>query len=461
MYGSSTKLTKENFLTNLLYILNDDISTILSGINNLSYCRAVVVGNKAANIALKRQYQLVANKWDINVGDPSGGEHEKARDYLGTLFSTWLHGSLQSQRHRIQPLLDHFHLNSITVSYLTSPKTYLHYGGSKYTLGQVVIFMENFGQRSIINLAALLQSGNYVNYAGVNFLKLENIIYNLTQLSSIAKYRDQLLKIRHAYDNQGFSCNFHRTRANFSPSDFLPCVRNTIMGPPDLVFSPSLREISQRFRITSRDVFDHYKYFSSLPQPNKNYIMTYTTSSYAINVALLNEYINSHLPISNIPEYEVLQNSILRAPPLTKDTYVYRVSRYLFLKTHSTYELVPGTIELQPTFVSTSFDNYLNYSPFVGSFSPCCAWVIKVPQGSQVLIVDRHSSVPEEHEVLLPYGCGFYINRRETKYITAGWDPVYYHEITVYYVDYISPSQVVTLNNNNKISCSHLTCHTF
>lgn len=313
--------TVETFLINLLYILNDEISLILSDFSNSTQIKALVVGTKAANVMLKKSYQFPTIDWDINVWNPSSTSHEIARDKLGRLLAYILNSALRVQRHRIQILLDQFYISNIEIGYDISPYLYTHYKGFSYHVGHVTVYTDRYSPENIIDLVALPHKGDYVNFGGVNFLKLVDIVTELKNLSDLPdhpkrlKYKARLETIRRAFIENGLSCNYYRYQV-IPPPSFIQCIKDTVMGPIDPLYPPQLREVNRRYIINKSDIINHDKYFTSLPPLNyQGAVKQYTKSSYVINSTLLTQALYPHISTSTIPAIPLLQRAILNAPP--------------------------------------------------------------------------------------------------------------------------------------------------
>jgi hypothetical protein len=462
------------FLERLLSILNGTILTTLRyGYGDID---SMVVGAKAINTMVKRNYRTPTIDWDIHVWngpyakDLNSTTHSMVRDHLGKVLISALNTTIVTQKYRLEPLLKYYEVRDLKVTYEVADTVFQSYTGALYRVGHINLYSNKFKGESVIDLVPIPHVGDYVTYAGIKFLRLENIILDLKALTELPyhpkkeKYRARIELIRKAYENYSLSCNYYRYQLTHTGKEKYEdvverCVKKTVMGVVDPLFPRYDREIPKRFRISREDILAHYRYYFSLSSDSKESVKIYSGAlSGTWNMILLHNLLFPKEKIAEPGDINLLQKAILEGPKLKQDVYVYKTARYFFLRGHSNYDLIPGIVEPQPFFNSTSYDNELNFSPFMDPFADCCAFVIRIPSGSNVLIIGEQSSVPQEAELLLPYGCGFYITDKKVKQVTSNPGEVFYNEITVYYVDYISPEVMRKRGGSLIPKCIGLDC---
>jgi len=108
---------------------------------------------------------------------------------------------------------------------------------------------------------------------------------------------------------------------------------------------------------------------------------------------------------------KIMQEIILKAPNVKGSFHVFKVaSKYPGLP-----DKAPGEV-VQIPFNSTTVSPYFNFAPFISPTADSVLFDITMPKGSKCLFVptDLHA-YPFEHEIILPYGCTFKVNKISTK----------------------------------------------
>lgn len=452
-----TRHPEELYFTYLGYILH---KTVLDTLKSLKRpLRAVVVGGKALNAFLKPEYQLTSPDWDMNVWNSSNLDDSSVRDEIGQMLAERLQATVEQQRFRIDLLDEYFDLHLERVEYSVNPRPFVHsITGEEFLVAHVNLIVRGLQwPEALIDLLHLPHpERDYVNLNGVNYLNAESGVQQIRDLLDLPTYskRDRALdKIRlfeEAVADGGLSCNWYRYQYAQTPdaalrSQLASCIADTAMGVPDTILMPQVNpyQLRRRFHVGRADILRHHLYALFLSARVQNVLAQYTKlESVSINLRLLNHFLlNTAAPVP--AEARLLQRVVLHAPPLQRDAIVYKLGRFMFYQGQTNYGWQVGDVVQQYTFNSTTFDNYLDFQPFIDEGLPCCAFVIRIPRGSRVFIVGRQSSYPAEAEVLLPFGCSLRIDGKQTQNVTYKGQTrrlgVVYNTMTVYRATYVPP----------------------
>ena len=444
MASLDTSEAEDAYVDSVMNILSVGVVRVLQVLP--SPLRAMVVGGKAANIMLSQKYQIQSTDWDVHawdqryVKDRHNPAHQVARDQVGKLLSVSLSSMLKEARLRLVLLEEYYRSKIRRVLYDVRPVTLIssYDYESYYGLGRVYLSTTGFGDIPVVDIMPAPEKGG-IPFQGVLFQDMENTIVTLRHMISdkvpkAPKHKRRLTAILQAKKQEGLSCNYYRYYEMLK--QLRACAQNTVIGPIDPLVSNVSRVIKQRFRYGQMDYVRQSSYLKTLSASDRKVIEAYTLDKSSLwNLRLLHSTLfkkSKPLPV----KIHRLQSIILQAPPLTQDMYVYRGTRFAFLGDHSNYELSKG-IEAVPTFLSTSLDNWINLHPFVDPFNACCAFVIRIPKGSRVLMAESASLFPDEREVILPFGSSVHIQRRRHHNITIEtFGSLGYQELTTYYATY-------------------------
>ena len=457
----------DNFLADYLSVLN---SYILAFIRKQELIGHLISGGKALNTMVKRKFQVNTIDFDISVYDkaesqnPSSLSHSIVRDSFGQGITDSLNKALLIEKYRLEPIEKYHNIKVINITYGVANTPFKHYSGFTYKVGHVSIVTQEYGNQSIIDIVPLVREEDSVTYAGINFLSLDDIVKDLTNLMNLIpakreKYSSRLETIRLAKENNGLSCNYYRYQLTHkyneinngeeddnirqADNNVKECVKNTIFGVLDPLYPRLLRMIPKRFIIDRDDILRNYQYIYSLSKEDRDIIKEYTgTKSASWNLLLFHNSLYPEERVIEDPKIAQLQRIILNAPPLESNMQVYRISRYYFFKNTSNENLKPGVRQYQATFMSTSYDNELSVNPFLDLFAICCCYLIKIPAGSKVLIIGEASKFSTEAEILLPYGCGLDIEKKSIYNTTSSPGEVFYNELTSYTCNYVTPAEM-------------------
>jgi hypothetical protein len=440
---------KEEYTSKIMNVLNDRIIRALQNLPESVF--ADVVGGKAYNTLLKRQYQIATTDWDINVySENKNFSNSASRDFVGRTIVKFTKNILDNYRFRIEVIEEYYNSQIKDIVYEINPDIFTAYNGEKYTVGHVNLITSRFGSIGIVDLVPVRSVINeaYIEIDKVNYLGLYGITNNLINLIADKKYKkktkakQKINNIKLAVNNNGLSCNFYRIYYKNGSKDFKSnledCLSKTFLGPVDNLIKT--KRLYPQFNINSIDVNAHYKYYDKLPTSYKQTIKKYTDFYSDIWNSQLNHnaYFKDDLqPVD--PEVNVLQNIILNAPPLSQDTIVFMVNRYLLYpnKEFSNYDFKKGQKVSFYRFISTTYNNQYNPYAFMDLFSAGVAYAITIPKGSRVLIIGKNSVYPDEKEVLLPFGSSLKINKVGVNEVTYFDQDIWYDEMTTYEATYI------------------------
>ena len=455
----------DRFLMDYLSVLN---SYILAFIRTHPEIGTLVSGGKALNTMLKRKYQVTTLDWDISVWNPEYVDvigsplHSEARDQFGTKITNYLNKAIVKEKYRLEPIEKYWKVTVLEITYEIASYPFKHYSGFLYRVGHINI-STSLGKEGIIDVVPLPRKEVPTTYAGINFLSLDDIVEDLTSLATLIpskkdKYEQRLNRIEVARKNGGLSCNYYRyvlthnyekEETQEADDELRKCVKETIFGSLDPLYPRLLRMIPKRYIINRQDILNSYSYIYSLDKEARNIIRDYTSSkSSTWNLTLFHNALYPNEKVPEDPEINILKRIIDSAPPLEFDLQVYRISRYFFYFDKSNEQLKEGIVQYQATFISSSFDNELNISPFVDLFGICCCYVIKIPKGSRVLILGETSKFSSENEVLISPGCGLKIEDKGIRLVTSTPGAVFYNETTTYTCRYIEPSEMKKLGSS-------------
>jgi hypothetical protein len=391
-----------------------------------------IIGTQSINVMVDISYHLPNLQWDINVKNMADA------DYIFNVIKQYI----IDKKSIFDAFFDKYNyaIKEINIDKsLSLTKVY-------------VILYERTHKKllhfNLINFTFLkLESRPYLEINLVKYVDIKTI-YNIIQRNIkrniyrgplLQKMHERLRVINSAVENNGMSCNYYKyqfinTSETRLKNNLTSCLKNISIGPHDYELPKKLQRADGRpqFRGSLLDVKAHDTYLRKVTPAIKKIILDYTNEgSKRMNSELIRYYNYESDVVSN--DVLKLQETILLAPPLKEDLYVYRLSSIYFTGNTSTYNLQVGDIHYNDIFISTSMDNWYNPSTFVVPFSTCCAYVIKIPRGSHVLIINKHSTMPSEYEVLLPYNSKLKINRVAYTNITYATNHVWYNTTKTYY----------------------------
>ncbi|MHB1955661.1 MAG: ADP-ribosyltransferase [Sulfobacillus sp.] len=405
------KIGATDFLGKVLHVLSPKIVETLQSLPAEVF--AVVVGGRAVGALVRSPYVGQPGKWDIAVvaNGPSISD-ALVRDYVGRSIVSAFRDLMQHHRFRLDLIEDFFRTKILEVNY--SPTDESGKPGKR-----VFASTDRYGRLDLVEFLPLSPKHyETIRIDGVNYLALEPLQRYLKKLLTIPGYpgKQQVAKrlesVRAAAGNDRLSCNYYRIYRKLPRN----CVADTVFGPVDPDFPPAVRPFS-RFSISLADRQRHAKYLRGLPAVARNTVLRYTKGeSAAWNNQLNHLALFPGSAINLDPAVEILQKTILNAPPLSAAATVFFVNRFAMLKStgKSNYEFFPGEEDVRAGFTSSSYDDWYDPRPFIDLFSRGVAYAVKVPAGSRVLIVGSFSNYPEEHELLFPSGSSFeVIERRE------------------------------------------------
>jgi len=181
---------------------------------------------------------------------------------------------------------------------------------------------------------------------------------------------------------------------------------------------------------TSLDILPkQFDYVDRLDKTSLSSIKWYSTKEYkSFNDALRT---SKSLSSDQYEHYISLCNSINSSPPLDTPLTVYRgVTRIEYI--------IPNPQSIVST--SHELDTALTFSSKLSSMheNNCCVLQISIPAGCSVLPIEKHSDVPDEHEVLLP---------PNGTYILVSSEPAIQHETFVYFVTY-NPASALKISGS-------------
>lgn len=418
----------EPFIEKLMKILDNGIVEVL---RRNRHIEIVVIGGKAINILLAREYHVETIDWDIGLKGPIE-KTTRIRDTLGKALANYLNRYAQNQKLRIEALEEYYDVKLLNIKYELNLHEFTAFTGQRYMVGHVNV-NTSMGRYSIIDVTPYLTKDDYYEIDNVKYLSIPDLVANLNALIKLPGYKKKekilikLNKIRNAVQTRRLTCNYYKLAEERSPR----CDRNVIVGP-----SMGERRKFPRFQVSARDVESHDMYIRSLPSSLRQLIFGYTTGkSFNLNGAMIRRELGHNVPIPS--DVETLQRVILESPPLQKDMVVYCVNRYAFhpSQKRGNFDLKKGDIERRIGFTSTTYDNQYNPRPFLDLFSEGIAYVIKIPAGMRALIVDKNSAYPGEHEVILPYSTKLKIDKvalRQITYREIDTRELWYDEMLTY-----------------------------
>jgi hypothetical protein len=418
---------------------------------------------------VKRKFQISTTDYDLSVFDKTAinilgsPKHEIARDIFGNQLLNVINEAIEKEKYRLEPIEEYHGINVETVTYATGEYPFTHASGLKYKVGHIYFHLSQYGKESVVDIIPLPRKEVPIVYGELNFLSLDDIEKELKFLidnipEQAEKYQSRLDKIEAARKKGGLSCNYYRhllthEQANNedveeADTELRACVKNTIFGIIDPLYPRLLRMIPKRFIINREDILNQYRYIYSLDESARGIIKDYTnTTSGPWNLTLFHNALYPNEAVPEDPRIQRLQKIIMSVPPLEFDIQVYRINRYFFFKDVSNQNLKINTVQYQATFLSTTYDNELNVSPFIDLFSICCAYVIRIPKGSRVLVIGETAiaKYSTEYEVLLPIGSGLRIDDKAVHLVTSSPGAVFYNETTTYKCTYIDPAEMKKL----------------
>ena len=467
-----------------------------------------VVGGRAMDAVLRDPYRVRSIDWDLEVWDPEShadrraATHAEQRDRLGRGLAQRVAALADARAFQLSPLeLDHG-VRVTEFVYEVNTVWFESAFGDRYQVGHVEAVtdaaagspLRRVGLCDLVpvppvpsTFAAGNNDDDYTDAVidGVRFAGPATLERNLRAVLALPGYkkklkaRGRLAVLQEAAEGGWMSCSYYRAQAT-SAARGLPghpqvllgremaaCAHETVGGPQDPLF---LRRFPPRLRISRGDVEAHDRYLAdALTREQLDLVRRYTDEdSGPWNVSLIERARalaeGDPAPPDLPPEVRELQDIVLGAPPLRRDAWVYKVARYLVITRvgptkaacrQANADLRREALEPQPAFNSTTYDNQHNFAPHWDPLAPCCFFAIKVPAGSRVLIIGRHSVYPRESEVLLPHGCGFYVLTdpvmRQVTYQSNAPETegdIVYNETVSHDVLYVAPQDMPPANTS-------------
>ncbi len=399
------------YINNILMLMQGVIIRSIQYINK-NIGKTLIFGPKALNFYLQLEYQLPTIYWELLIS-------KNKLNIIKEIFYDELNKFVDSQFFRLEPLNSSYNITF-----------------DKFILNEYSINMKfNIPTKSSREIKLIIFKP--YNIYSINYFNINDIY--ISKLGLLIKFYPNYINI---LKNSKLSCNYYRylytktLKKNYLEKLKL-CSVNNFLGLQDPLIDNNTRK---RFKISNNDILRHINYYSNLTNEQKQVLKDYTgIYSSDINSEIYKYYLdnNGSTVLSN--RVNILQNIILNAPPLLESMTVYKVARFFFINDGSNSDFNIGENVFQPYFNSTTYDNFLNFKPFIDEFQTCCAFTINIPKNSKVFIIGINSVYPNEKEVILPYGCSLFINDKNLGNLTyraSSSNTIIYNQLIQYNCNY-------------------------